>query len=162
MQNHRIFFVTTHFAKAVLPLQEQEYGQVLRATDEVRRARSFLLFAYVVMPTHFHLLLAPADADSLSNVMREIKLRAARSILAARKNPGPFWQARFFDRILRNRNEWSKTLEYIHWNPVQDGLIRKPADWKWSSWPAWIGVGVPPIGVDVIDVPIEGKVRLAW
>jgi REP element-mobilizing transposase RayT len=160
--NRRIFFVTTHFAKAALPLSGSECDALLRAVDETRARRRATLFAYVVMPTHCHLLLAAADDDRLSALMRELKLRAAKRILRARGNAGPLWQARYFDRIMRSRKEWSETVDYIHGNPVKDGLVRRAEDWPWSSWRGWQRGGRPPIPVDHADLPLSESARLDW
>jgi putative transposase len=43
------------------------------------------------------------------------------------------WQGRFFDRALRTVKEYQETVEYIHWNPLRWGLLKRPEDWKWSS-----------------------------
>jgi hypothetical protein len=29
--------------------------------------------------------------------------------------------------------EYNEKVAYIHWNPVEAGLVERPEDWKWSS-----------------------------
>ena len=158
----RAFFVTTHFSKVSLPVCEAERDTVLSSIAMARSRRGFLLAAYVVMPTHCHMLFVPAAGDTFAAVMREIKLRAAKRILAGRSRSGAFWQARSFDRIMRNWKEWVETLEYIHWNPVKDGLVKDPGDWAWSSWGAYVPGGEPPIPVDRIELPADENARLVF
>jgi putative transposase len=55
----------------------------------------------------------------------------ARSVGA---NLGPFWQARYYDRNVRDYEEFTVKLRYLHRNPVERGLVAKPEDWKWSSY----------------------------
>lgn len=160
--NHRVFFVTTNFAPSALPVASSERDIVLEATGRVRLERGFLLFAYVVMPTHCHLLFSPADEDTLSNVLRDMKLRAAKRILAGRGNRGPFWQARSFDRIMRHRKEFVGTVDYIHENPVADGLTDEPSKWRWSSWFGWNPGGVALIPVDEAYLPLDEHAPVAW
>ena len=160
--SRRAFFVTTHFSKNGSPVSEGERDIVLSSIAVARAHRKFLLAAYVVMPTHCHLLFEPEATDTMSAVMREIKLRSAKRILAGRAQTGSFWQARSFDRVLRNRKEWSKALEYIHWNPVKDGLVREPGDWPWSSWSGYVAGRQPPIPVDRIELPVDERAPLAW
>jgi len=162
MISHRIFFATTHFAPAALPVVETERDLTLGALAETRAQRKLLLFGYCVMPTHVHVLFAPALDDTFSGVMREFKLRASKGILTKRKHKAPFWQARSFDRIIRNKKEWGETLDYIHWNPVKEGWVKKPSQWRWSSWFGWSPGGVPPIPVDRIDLPADEKQPLGW
>jgi REP-associated tyrosine transposase len=47
---------------------------------------------------------------------------------------GPFWQARGYDRNIRNAKEFDVKIDYIHNNPVKRGLVKRPEDWKWSSY----------------------------
>ena len=47
---------------------------------------------------------------------------------------GELWQPRFFDRALRAVKEYNEKVEYLHLNPVQAGLVRRPEDWRWSSY----------------------------
>jgi hypothetical protein len=54
----------------------------------------------------------------------------ARSVGA---NLGPFWQARSYDRNVREYHEFTVKLRYLHRKPVKRGLVAKPDDWKWSS-----------------------------
>ena len=45
----------------------------------------------------------------------------------------PFWQKRYYDRNVRNWQEFEIKLRYLHRNPVKRGLVKTAADWKWSS-----------------------------
>jgi len=94
--------------------------------------------------------------------MRDVKVRAAKRIVRTRKTHGQFWQARSFDRIIRNTKEWGETLNYIHWNPVKDGLTKKPEEWRWSSWYGWNPGGCPPVPVDVVEMPIDQEAPIGW
>jgi putative transposase len=61
---------------------------------------------------------------------------------------GHFWQRRYYDRNVRDEREFMEKLRYLHrnpgvpskpvlgllgWKPVKRGLVKEPADWKWSS-----------------------------
>jgi hypothetical protein len=50
------------------------------------------------------------------------------------------WQGRCFDRALRTVKEHHETVEYIHLNPVRRGLVKRAADWKWSSAHEYAGI----------------------
>jgi putative transposase len=43
----------------------------------------------------------------------------------------PFWQKRYYDCNVRDEDEFTVKLRYLHRNPCR--LVRNPADWKWSS-----------------------------
>jgi hypothetical protein len=42
-------------------------------------------------------------------------------------------QKRYYDRNVRNYEEFAEKMGYIHRNPVKRGLCAKPEDWRWSS-----------------------------
>jgi len=46
----------------------------------------------------------------------------------------PLWQRRYYDRNVRDNEEFIQELKYIHRNPVKRGLVEKPGDWQWSSY----------------------------
>jgi len=150
----RIFFITTHVLPSALPLTPNEYEIILLAVATARDHRRFALLGYLMMPNHLHLLFAPAQSDTLSGILREIKITASKRIHAARKTSGAFWQPRSFDRIIRTRDNFEKALLYIHLNPVEANLIDHPSKWRWSSWFAWNAGGTPVIPIDRIKWPI--------
>jgi hypothetical protein len=44
------------------------------------------------------------------------------------------------------------TLRYIALNPVRAGLCGRPAEWRWSSYPAAIGWAAPALSLDLEGV----------
>jgi putative transposase len=120
-------------------------------------AGGFLLFGYVVMPDHLHLLIAPAAAD-LTGVMREFKSCAGQRVQSLRQDRSAIWQPRYFDFILRRVGDFWEKLEYIHENPVKAGFVRIAEDWPWSSAGHYRG-GAGLIPMDPIELPGD---RMAW
>jgi len=43
-----------------------------------------------------------------------------------------FWQADYFDRYIRDQEHYRMVVRYIENNPVKAGLVREPAQWRWS------------------------------
>lgn len=94
------------------------------------------LHSYVIMPNHVHLLGTPAIA--LPDLMQRIK--GATALWANRllgRSGRKFWQEEYFDRIVRNRTEFTRIQRYIEWNPVKAGLAATPEEFPWSS--SWRG-----------------------
>jgi hypothetical protein len=48
-----------------------------------------------------------------------------------------FWQKRYYDRNVRDYEEFVEKLRYIHRNPVKAGLCASPEEWEWSSFRQW-------------------------
>ncbi len=71
--------------------------------------------------------------------MKSVKLTSTTT-LHPRHEAGELWQGRFFDHALRTVKEYMETVEYIHWNPVRRGLVKRPEEWRWSSAAEYGGV----------------------
>src|SRR5262249_22762593 len=84
---------------------------------------------YVVMPEHVHLLLSEPAREVLADAVHYLKLSFAKSV-----GSGVFWQKRYYDRNVRNEQEFKAKLRYIHRNPVKRGLCERPEDWTSSSY----------------------------
>ena len=125
------------------------FGQRLAA---VRATHGLHLYAWVVMPEHVHLLVR-ATGSPWDVVARSLKTQVARTVLSrwraahapilskvAVKGRARFWQhGGGFDRNVRDLDEFTKAVRYIHRNPVERGLVARPDDWMWSSVRWWQG-----------------------
>ena len=43
------------------------------------------------------------------------------------------WQLRFYDHVIRDEQDLARYLDYIHLNPVKDGLVTCAHNYPWSS-----------------------------
>jgi putative transposase len=96
----------------------------------------YLLHEFVVMPDHFHLLITPRE--SLERAMQLIKggfsFRTKRELGFMQQ----IWQHSFYDRRVRDAEEYSAFREYIRQNPLKRGLAARVQDYRYSS--AWPGL----------------------
>jgi putative transposase len=146
----RIFFVTTNLARAVPILSPSERDLVLEQLKRQHTQGDFLLFGYVVMPGHLHLLLMP-QRRGLTGSMHALKRVTAEKLLRRRGCGGPLWQARYFDFVLRRVRDFWKKLEYIHDNPVAAGLATRADQSRWSSAVHYVRSGAAQVSVDAVD-----------
>ncbi|UZR30413.1 REP-associated tyrosine transposase [Methylococcus mesophilus] len=131
-----------------------EHIDVLReAFRSVRNQRPFRIDAVVILPEHLHCLwtLPPNDAD-FSIRWRLIKSSFARAMapgerLSARrqvKQERGIWQRRFWEHAIRDQRDFDAHFDYIHYNPVKHGWVRRVADWPHSSFHRWVRLGLYP------------------
>jgi putative transposase len=140
----------------------------LAVVDEIRNARGLLLYGYVIMPNHIHLVLWPPNDLQLGRVIGELKSRAARRILArvrlerlflidrllhgtGEKTSVSFWQRRCYDHNCRTPETVREKIEYCHDNPVVRKLVSEPGQWQWSSYNWYIGKRDVPIRIDTFE-----------
>lgn len=133
----------------------------LDCLEAMRLRFAMRIYGYVIMPEHVHLLVSEPDQGTLADGMHFLKLSFAKRLkavvpdptvpalmvpqvrgrpLAANlglgqmdQTPTHFWQKRYYDRNVRDEDEFTVKLRYLHRNPVTRGLVKYPADWKWTS-----------------------------
>ncbi len=135
----------------------------------VRIQCRFRLFAWVVMPTHVHLLLAPditvarvprilwqMKKPFSQRIIRTWLARDAPSLARVRDWGGRvhFWlPGGGYDRNVDTGKSVEETRAYMHMNPVNAGLVERAIDYQWSSARQIEGVGGPYLlPIDPIDL----------
>ena len=112
------------------------------------------LYAWVVMPNHFHVLFQPINDWSMAEIVASWKRFTSteiKKVLRARMeearqesgDPGsanlrigisePLWPREYWDRYIRNEKHLQAVITYIELNPVKVALCANAADWQWSS-----------------------------
>ena len=96
-------------------------------------APSWLVFRWVVMPDHVHLLVAPQSeaGRSLSRWMRQWKADCARRW--PDRADLPLWQRSYWDRQVRSGESFSAAWAYVRKNPVRAGLVKDPDEWPFQG-----------------------------
>ena len=105
-----------------------------------------LVYAYVIMPNHVHLVLQPLpktrEYEAFSDYRQFYRLEAITRILksytavAINKKlgrSGHVWLHEPFDRIVRDRKDLDGLIDYVHHNPVRWRLVERPEQYRWSS-----------------------------
>ena len=97
------------------------------------------VFAYCLMPNHYHLLIRLRD-DDLSGPMHAMSTSYSKAFNKECQRVGPLFQGPF-RAIHVDREEYLLHLtRYIHLNPVVAGLVARPEDWEFSSYPEYVGL----------------------
>ncbi len=92
----------------------------------------FAVYAYCVMPNHFHTLLIGLESSSeLLGLVAQFKAATADGYRT--RSGGELRQKKFHDRILRINDNNADVAGYIWMNPVRQGLCSDPADWEFSG-----------------------------
>src|SRR5438045_4194622 len=154
---------TFHYVTAVtfkrVPIFRNDYACELfvESLTETRSHCTFKLIAYVVMPDHVHLILNPL-ARNISEVMRRLKSSSTRRILdwlredrfaaslqkleldipQSRSHSHALWQKGFSSIDLWSPRFILQKLSYVHLNPIRARLCDHPAEWRWSSYRAYL------------------------
>jgi putative transposase len=113
----------------------------------VKRKYSFEIFAYVLLPDHFHWIIKmPEDDTDFSKIVHSVKRNFT---LNYKKSNGinhqmNVWQPRFWDHVIRDEQDLKNHLDYIHWNPVKHEITNQPDQYRFSSFQSFLKRGVYP------------------
>ena len=72
----------------------------------------------------------------------ESQYRGDISASRERKKEQAIWQRRFWEHAIRDEEDYSRHVDYIHYNPVKHGLVRAPRDWEYSSFHRFLRAGL--------------------
>ncbi len=122
---------------------------------KVRGGHPFAIDAMVVLPEHLHCIwtLPPDDADYKTRwalikagFSRAIPAGERRSISRMRRGERGIWQRRYWEHMIRDEQDFQRHVDYIHWNPVKHGWVKRVGDWPHSSFHVYVQRGIYPAG----------------
>lgn len=125
-----------------------------KAIDEARLTGNFLLFAYVIMLDHLHLLTdcpkTSADVlrcvkgligrrviDYLKDRNYQSSLKKLRHQEWKRKHTYSLWQQEKNVFSIFSESVFMQKVNYIHNNPVRAEMVDRAIDYHWSSARIW-------------------------
>ncbi len=118
----------------------------------------FKLHAFCLMKNHFHLLIEQCSDIPISKLISKICTSYAMYINKKYKRVGHIFQDQFKSVLIESDSQLMWTSTYIHMNPVKDGLVKSPAQYKWSSYNDYIsGRNLPITHTDFLLSTFETK-----
>jgi REP element-mobilizing transposase RayT len=89
------------------------------------------LLAWCVMPNHVHVVIRVCGDMPLEKIVHSWKSYTANQANKILGRTGTFWQREYYDRIVRDEDDLTRTITYVLENPVKAGLI----NWPWVGPP---------------------------
>jgi putative transposase len=132
-----------------------DYVDVLRSVlREVKVRHPFHINAMVILLDHLHALwtLPMGDCDYPTRWMlikadfsRRMPTGERRSESRMTKGERGIWQRRYWEHLIRDESDYSKHVDYIHYNPVKHGYVKRASEWPHSSIHRYVRQGVLPV-----------------
>ena len=149
---------------------------VIDCLDFCIKNKGMLLYGYVIMSNHIHLIIQSKDGR-LSDLVRDFKKFTAKNILEkiqhepesrrewmlerfkkaterhSRNMNYQFWQyGNHAEEIYSHKFMWCK-LDYVHLNPVRAGIVEKASHYRYSSASNYVN-NQGLIDVEIVDNPV--------
>ncbi len=108
------------------------------------------IYAYCLIPNHFHLLLGIKEMDTISNLLQieneksiqrkftNFFISYSKSFNKAHQRQGRLLFQSFKRILVEDGDYFTSLINYIHRNPIHHGIVTNYIDWKYSSYNAFL------------------------
>ncbi len=136
------YFFTVTLLDRKSSLLTENIDNLRQAFRQVMKDHPFKIDAAVILPEHLHCILSlPLNDDNYSMRWRQIKsafsrqlpAQETRSLSRIKKGEKGIWQRRFWEHVIRDETDYCQHVDYIHYNPVKHGYVKRAVDWEYSS-----------------------------
>ena len=112
--------------------EESDYALYRDLFSAAAQRAGCAVWAYCLMPNHIHAIIVPSDEDGLRRTFGDLHRRYTSYINARARRTGHLWQGRF-GSVAIDEPHLHNALRYVSLNPVRARLVKRAADWPWSS-----------------------------
>lgn len=118
----------------------------LSTLAEFREVLSIKVYAWCLMTNHVHLVVDPGGAkSSIALLMKRLAGRHTRRLNRLHDKSGTAWEGRYKCSPIDSRGYLLACTRYVELNPVRAGIAAHPAEYRWSSFRARMGMERPGI-----------------
>jgi putative transposase len=106
-----------------------------------RRCQAFHVgvLAWCLMPNHYHLLVSPRS-EHFSEMMQSFSTCYTKAINARQQRTGTLFEGRFQAIAVETTEYVIHLSRYLHLNPVEARLVKKPEEYDYSSYRDYLGL----------------------
>jgi REP element-mobilizing transposase RayT len=113
-------------------LDEHDLQRFRAIASSVVGRHSWVVYAYCLMPNHYHLVLGTPMPD-VSAGMQRLNSSYAHWFNRRHDLDGHLFQSRFWSILVESDAHLLELCRYVALNPVRAGLCPHPGAWQWSS-----------------------------
>lgn len=113
---------------------DEDYRLYLDWLKEFSAKTGCRVHAYVLMTNHVHLLVSADRGEAPGELMKALGQRYVQHFNRAYSRSGTLWEGRFRSCPIQAQDYLLACLRYIELNPVRAGMVKHPADYRWSSY----------------------------
>ena len=118
-------------------LKHRDYERFLEYVLAAKDRFRFFLYAFCLMPNHYHMLLETV-LPNISSLMQYINGSYTTYHNTKYQRCGHLFQGRFKSIIVDKDRYFVELTRYIHLNPVRDKIVSLPDQYAWSSYRGYI------------------------
>ncbi len=131
-----VFHVMNRGARRLELFQHDgEYRVFLQAFAEAHDRFPVEVFAYCLMPNHFHFILRPSEDGQLAEFMRlgTVSHSVRWHWQRGSQGGGCVYQGRYRSFPIQTNQYFLNACSYVEGNALRSSLVDRAEDWEWSS-----------------------------
>ena len=119
-------------------LDDADRARFLTKLQEHLQVTGCILYAFVLMPNHVHLLLGVGN-EPLATLMQPLLTSHVRWFNNRHGRSGHLFQGPYQAILCQRESHLLELIRYLHLNPVRAGLCGMPQEYAWSSHSDYVG-----------------------
>lgn len=120
-------------------LDTDDYNHFISILRKKRSEMLFAMYAYCLMPNHYHLVLNEGD-NKISSIMSSINTTYAIYFNKKYDRVGHLFQGRFRSEAIEDESYFLTAIRYVHNNPVSANMVNDISQYHWSSYRAYLQI----------------------
>lgn len=148
LPNHPHHIIQEGNDRQLIFREDEDYQRFLGWLKESAREFNVSVHAYALMPDHLHLLASPATEEGLARMMQRVGRFYVPWFNQKYARLGGLFRGRFKTSLIDSERYFMTCSRYIEFNPVRNGVVSDPTDYRWSSYAHHAGVRQDSLIVD--------------
>ncbi|MFQ6678350.1 MAG: transposase [Fidelibacterota bacterium] len=136
-----LFHIYNHSVDEIdLFYDQDDYHYFLKKLKKNYFPDELSIFAYCLMPNHFHFCIKQNSSRPIYDVFNRFILSYALHFNSKYKRRGKLFANKLQHKKINSEEYLVDICPYIHRNPIRAGLVGKAEDWEFSNYHEWIGI----------------------
>ena len=155
------YFVSTQTAGRRPFFRHDRWSRLMLDVLRHYDGTGYTLHAFVIMPDHLHLLIAPSESveKSVQLFKGGFSFRAKREL----EWKGEIWQPGFTNHRIRDEEDWERHIDYIRTNPIEARLVEDTGHFEFMGFPSRaFPQGLKPTDFSDSNVRAEARTLQTW
>ena len=119
--------------------EDEDYIWFLNKFKIVLQKYPASIFAYCLMPNHFHFLIRQDSEKPIYKIFNDLNNPYVKHYNYKYKRVGRLYRDSLQHIRVYKENYLIHLCQYIHYNPVKAGIVNRAENWRYSNFLEWIG-----------------------
>lgn len=119
---------------------DDDYIMLLTKFKKVLKEYPASIFAYCLMPNHFHFLMRQDSDKPINKIFNNLFSFYVQNFNKKYNRKGQVFQGKLQHKLITKEKYLIHLCRYIHYNPVKANLVERIENWEFSNYPEWINI----------------------